>query len=247
MSDEPAVVDFIVPVYNEGANIARALAELYEKVASPKRVLVVYDFDEDDTLPVVRELLGRYPGLELVRNRLGKGVLNAIRAGLAATSSEVVVITMADLSDDLAVVDEMVRLIRDEGYDVVCASRYMPGGRQIGGPLVKGLMSRTAGLTLHWLSGLPTHDATNNFRAYRRSLLLETEIESEGGFELALEITAKAFAAGRRITEVPATWRDRTAGESRFKILAWTPHYLRWYVHAVRHGKRGSRAWRRPQ
>jgi glycosyltransferase involved in cell wall biosynthesis len=247
VSDEPAVVDFIVPVYNEGANIARALAELYEKVASPKRVLVVYDFDEDDTLPVVRELLGRYPGLELVRNRLGKGVLNAIRAGLAATSSEVVVITMADLSDDLAVVDEMVRLIRDEGYDVVCASRYMPGGRQIGGPLVKGLMSRTAGLTLHWLSGLPTHDATNNFRAYRRSLLLETEIESEGGFELALEITAKAFAAGRRITEVPATWRDRTAGESRFKILAWTPHYLRWYVHAVRHGKRGSRAWRRPQ
>ena len=55
-------VDFIVPVYNEGSNIASALAELYSTVTRPKRVLIVYDFDEDDTVPVVRELAPRYPG-----------------------------------------------------------------------------------------------------------------------------------------------------------------------------------------
>ena len=59
MTDE---VDFIVPVYNEGSNIASALAELYATVTRPKRVLIVYDFDEDDTVPVVRELAPRYPG-----------------------------------------------------------------------------------------------------------------------------------------------------------------------------------------
>ena len=229
------VVDFLMPVYNEGANIGHALDELYRNVPLPKRVLVVYDFDGDDTVPVVRELAPRYPGLELVKNDLGRGVLNAVRAGIAAAVAEVVVITMADLSDDVAVVPRMVALIRDEGYDIVCASRYMKGGRQYGGPRLKGMMSKAAGLSLHWLAGLPTHDATNAFRAYRRGILREFPIESEGGFAYSLEVTAKAYAAGRRITEVPSTWRDRSAGESRFRLRAWLPHYLRWYIYALTH------------
>ena len=224
-----------MPVYNEGANIGRALAEIYEHVAIPKRVLVVYDFEGDDTVPVVRELATRYPGVELVRNTIGRGVLNAIRAGIASTTAEVVVITMADLSDDVSIVPRMVELIGRDGYDIVCASRYMRGGRHIGGPWLKGLMSRAAGLSLRWLASLPTHDATNAFRAYRRRILLETSIESVGGFEYSLEITAKAFAAGRRITEVPSTWRDRSAGQSRFKLRQWLPHYLKWYGYALTH------------
>ncbi len=148
---------------------------------------------------------------------------------------------MADLSDDLSVVSSMVDLINHEGYDIVCASRYMRGGSQIGGPWLKGLMSRTAGLSLYWLSGFPTHDATNAFRAYRRSVLMDFPIESRGGFAYSLEITAKARAAGRRITEVPSTWRDRSAGRSQFKLRAWLPHYLRWFVYALTHPPRRGR------
>jgi dolichol-phosphate mannosyltransferase len=230
-----AEVDFVMPVYNEGANIGRALGEIDRHVHLGKRVLIVYDSDEDDTLPVVQELAPCYPWVQLVRNQRGRGVLNAIRAGIDAATAQVVIITMADLSDDLEVVSEMVRLIRHEGFDIVCASRYMPGGRQIGGPRLKGILSRLAGVSLHWLTGLPTHDATNAFRAYRRDVLLETGIESRGGFEYSLEITAKAFAAGRRITEVPSIWRDRAAGKSRFRLWAWLPHYLRWYLYALFH------------
>jgi dolichol-phosphate mannosyltransferase len=228
-------VDIIMPVYNEGANIGRALTEIFEKVPLSKRVLVVYDFDEDDTLPALRELAPLYPGVEAVKNTLGRGVLNAVRAGIAATTAEVVVITMADLSDDVAIVPRMVELIRVEGYDIVCASRYMRGGRQIGGPKLKGWLSRTAGISLHWLAGWPTHDATNAFRAYRRTVLAAIEIESRGGFAYSLEITAKAHAAGHRITELPSTWRDRSAGQSRFRLGAWLPHYLRWYFYALTH------------
>ncbi len=231
-------VDFVMPVYNEGANIGRALAEIDSHVLLAKRVLVVYDFDEDNTLPVVRELALRYPWIELHKNTIGRGVLNAVRAGIGATKAEVVIVTMADLSDDIAIVPRMVELIRDGGYDIVCASRYMRGGRQIGGPLLKQLLSRVAGLSLHWLTGLPTHDATNSFRAYRRSVLNETEIESRGGFEYSLEITVKAYAAGRRITEVPSTWRDRSAGQSQFKLRAWLPRYLHWYLYALTHRPR---------
>lgn len=231
-------VDFVMPVYNEGSNISRALAEIARHVPQPKRVLVVYDFEEDNTLPVLRELAPLYPWVEPVRNTLGRGVINAIRAGIAATRAEVVIITMADLSDDLSVVPRMVELIRVQGYDIVCASRYMKGGHQIGGPLLKGLMSRTAGVSLYWLAGLPTHDATNAFRAYRRSVLMDFPIESQGGFAYSLEITAKAYAAGRRITEVPSTWRDRSAGQSRFRLRQWLPHYLRWYGYALTHRPR---------
>lgn len=231
-------LDIVIPVYNEGPNIGRALEEIYEHVPLRKRVLVVYDFDGDDTVPVVQGLMPRYPGLGLVRNSLGRGVLRAIQAGIAATTAEVVVITMADLSDDVSVVPRMVALIRDEGYDIVCASRYMQGGRQIGGPRLKRWLSRTAGLTLHWLTGLPTHDATNAFRAYRRGVLAAIEIESQAGFAYSLEVTAKAYAAGRRITEVPSTWRDRSSGQSRFRLLAWLPQYLRWYFYALAHRPR---------
>ena len=234
------VVDFVMPVYNEGANVGRALEEIDRNVPLPKRVLVVYDFDEDDTVPAVRALQPRYPWVELVKNTIGRGVLNAVRAGIAAASAEVVIVTMADLSDDISVVPRMVGLIRDEGYDIVCASRYMKGGRQIGGPAFKTFLSRAAGVSLHWLSGLPTHDATNAFRAYRREVLLESPIESEGGFEYSLEITAKAYARGRRITEVPSTWRDRSAGQSRFKLRAWLPLYLKWYRYALTHRPRAS-------
>lgn len=239
MNDE---IDFIVPVYNEGSNIANALAEIYGTVTRPKRVLIVYDFDEDDTVPVVRELAARYPGLQLVRNTIGRGVINAIRAGVSVARSDVVIISMADLSDDLRVVDDMVRLIREDGYDIVCASRYMRGGRQIGGPFLKRMLSRIAGLSLFWLGGLPTHDGTNAFRAYRLSLLSEIPIESSGGFEYTLELTAKAHVAGRRIAEVPSTWRDRTLGQSQFRLMKWLPHYIKWWLYAVSRGRvAGSR------
>src|SRR5687767_15939655 len=106
----------------------------------------------------------------------------------------------------------------------------MRGGRQVGGPWFKALLSRTGGVTLHRLAGVPTRDATNSFKAYRRDFLERTPIESRAGFALALELTVKAHFSGERVEEVPATWRDRAAGTSRFRLLAWLPEYLRWYV-----------------
>ncbi len=239
------LVDFVMPVHNEGANIERAIAEIYDSVPFPKRVLVVYDFDDDDSLPVVRRVAEQFDGIELVRNLIGHGALGAMQTGIEVARADVVIITMADLSDAIRIVARMVSLIRDEGFDVVCASRYMRGGRQIGGPLVKGFLSRVAGVSLHWLSGIPTHDATNSFRAYRRTLLDDIVIESSGGFELALELTAKAYVSGARITEVPSVWQDRRAGASRFKLVAWLPQYLRWYWYTVRHRPLGVRTSQR--
>ena len=218
----------VLPVYNEGEAVEPVLRSLSRGVTTPHEIVVVYDFDEDTTAPVVRRLAGEIPNLRGLRNDIGRGVLNAMKAGIAGTSAPYVLISMADGSDEPEIVDSMVELAK-RGADVVAASRYMRGGRQIGGPPLKRLMSRVAGLTLHWFARVPTHDPTNNFKLYSRRFLESTTIESTGGFELALELTVKATLAKRRVAEVPTTWRDRTAGQSNFKLRKWLPHYLHWY------------------
>ncbi len=65
-------------------------------------------------------------------------------------------------------------------------------------------------------------------------MLKSFAIESRRGFELNLEITVKAFLAGYRIAELPSRWKDRSHGESRFRLWAWLPSYLRWYFYAYR-------------
>lgn len=228
-------VEIIIPVYNEGDNILRTLEEIEARVRHPHRILVVYDFEEDDTLPSLRRYLdaGGSASLRLVRNRYGRGALNAIRSGFDAAETELCLVCMGDLSDDMRAVDDMLRKM-DEGCDLVCGSRYMPGGKQIGGPFLKGWLARLAGLTLHAFAGLPTHDVTNSFKMYRRSLLQRITIESEGGFEIGMEIVVKAHLLGCKIAEVPSTWRDRTEGQSKFRLFKWLPHYLRWYFLAFR-------------
>ncbi len=228
----------MLPVYNEGEAVEPVLRALSAGIKTSHELVVVYDFDGDTTVPVVARLATEIPNLRSLRNDLGRGVLNAMKAGIAGTSGPYVLISMADGSDEPHVVDPMVALARD-GADVVSASRYMKGGHQVGGPLLKRLMSRAAGLSLHWLAGVPTHDPTNNFKLYRRSFLEATPIESSAGFELALELTVKATIEGRRVAEVPTTWRDRTAGASNFKLRKWLPHYLHWYVIAFK-----ARIWR---
>jgi glycosyltransferase involved in cell wall biosynthesis len=235
----------VLPVYNEGEAVEPVLRAMATSVTTPHELVVVYDFDEDSTVPVIDRLVAEIPGLRGLRNDLGRGVLNAMKAGIAGTSAPYVLISMADGSDEPHVVDSMVALARD-GADVVAASRYMPGGRQIGGPRLKRLLSRTAGLTLHWFAGVPTHDPTNNFKLYSRRFLDTVTIESTAGFELALELTVKATIAGRRVAEVPTTWRDRTAGQSNFRLRQWLPHYLGWYWTALRARLR-SVARRRPR
>jgi dolichol-phosphate mannosyltransferase len=221
-------LSIVLPVYNEGEAVERVLRGLAGAVTTPHELVVVYDFDEDTTVPVVRRLAGEIPGLRGLRNDLGRGVLNAMKAGIAGTTAPLVLISMADGSDDPRDVDRMVQLARG-GADVVAASRYMKGGHQIGGPPLKRLMSRVAGLTLHWFARVPTHDTTSNFKLYSRRFLDAVLIESTAGFELALELTVKATLQRRRIAEVPTTWRDRTAGQSNFKLRQWLPHYLHWY------------------
>jgi glycosyltransferase involved in cell wall biosynthesis len=233
MTPPEVELSIVVPVFKEGEAVEPVLRALSAGVAADHEILVVYDFDEDPTVPVIERLHADLPQIRGHRNDLGRGVLNAMKAGIAASRGDYVLVSMADGSDEPHIVDDMMALARD-GADVVAASRYMRGGRQVGGPLFKRLMSRTAGLTLHWFGGVATHDPTNNFKLYSCRLFDSLTIESRAGFELALELTVKATLAGRRVAEVPTTWRDRTEGKSNFRLRQWLPFYLHWYWVAMK-------------
>ncbi|OBI62648.1 glycosyltransferase [Mycobacterium sp. E796] len=229
------LVSVVIPVYNEGENIQACIRRLTEALAeTPHELLVCYDFDEDDTLPALAAMPDKPATVRLVRNSIGKGVANALIAGFGAARGDVVVTSMADLSDPPSAIPLMAAKIREEGAAVVSGSRYMRGGSQRGGPRLKTLISRTAGLSLHYVGGIPTHDATTNFRAYSRRFLDDVPVESERGFEVGLELTTKAHLLGYRVDEVPSSWEDRTAGTSRFDLVGWLPAYLHWYGLAMR-------------
>src|ERR1051326_7129896 len=227
------LISVVVPVYNEKDNIVAFLRDLEAAVTESHETLIVYDFPEDSTLPAIAAMEPAANNICPVHNTLGKGVLYALKAGFKAARGDVIIVMMADRSDEPKDVPTMASLIR-EGADVVAGSRYCKGGGQEGGPLVKRTLSRLAGMSLHYLVGLPTRDATNNFRAYSRRVIEQVPIEGEASFAVALELTLKAHWRGWRIAEVPTLWRDRTAGQSRFRLWAWLPHYLRWYLRALR-------------
>jgi dolichol-phosphate mannosyltransferase len=228
-------IDIIIPVFNEKDVIVSTLEEIKSKVLTSHRIYIVYDFDEDNTLPVVNGYIAskKTNNIVLLKNDYGRGVMNAIKKGFHVSEALATLVVMGDLSDDLSIVDSMFNKIQ-EGFDVVCGSRYMRGGRQIGGPLFKGFLSRMAGLSLYYLAGVPTHDISNSFKMYTKNVLRSIEIESNGGFELGMEIVVKAFLRGFKITEIPSTWRDRSAGHSRFRLWKWLPHYLHWYFFAFK-------------
>lgn len=231
-SNPPLTV--VIPVYNEGANFKALWGEIASSIQTSFRAVVVYDFDADNTVPVVKEVIAAGElRLKLLRNAYGRGVTGAIKTGLESVESGPILVTMADLSDEMTQVDPMYQLYL-EGYDLICGSRYMRGGKLIGGPFFKQLLSRVSGLTLHYFRRVPTHDATNSFKLYDAQMVHDLRVESVAGFELGLELTVKAFLNGYRIAEIPSVWHDRTAGTSRFRVLHWMPHYLKWYFYAFR-------------
>ena len=236
----------VIPVYNEGASFPSLWAALTSKIKTDFLALVVYDFDEDNTIPAAQQVLAQGEHrLRLVKNNVRKGVVGAILTGFNAVARGPILVVMADVCDDLGQVDRMLELYR-EGYDVVVGSRYMRGGEIIDGPVLKQGLSRLAGLTLHWFRRIPTHDATNAFKIYDRDMLRSLTIESHAGFELNLELTVKAFLGRYRIAEIPARWTERSVGKSRFRVWSWMPDYLRWYFYAFRRRQRALPMRRSP-
>ena len=229
--DSKPRVSVVVTVYNEGEMVTECLARIVEAVRLPCEVLVVFDSMDDTSRPFAEAFAARDPRIKPTLNTYGRGPAFAIRYGIDHASAPVVVVTMADGCDDPAQIDPLTKLV-ERGVVVAAASRYMRGGQQVGGPWLKATLSRLAGQSLHLFARVGTHDATNSFKAYDTTFVRNVGIESDAGFEVGLELVAKARRHRQPVAELPTIWLDRAYGISNFNMAKWLPKYLRWYRYA---------------
>jgi dolichol-phosphate mannosyltransferase len=224
-------VSVVIPVYNEGDAIIPIIERILESVSLSSEILIVFDSEDDTTRPVAESLSSQHKNIRPLLNTYGRGPAFAIRFGIDSATAPVAVVTMADGCDDPAQIDVLTRLV-ERGVVVAAASRYARGGQQVGGPFLKGFLSRMAGLSLYWIARVGTRDATNSFKAYNVSFARQVHIESDKGFEIGIELVAKARRYRQPVAEVPTIWLDRAFGTSNFKLWAWLPRYLHWYAYA---------------
>lgn len=224
-------LDIIVPVYNEGENIGDTLDAFKRYVQTPFRLLMVYDFDEDNTLPAVRQAGDMGFEIRLVKNE-GEGVHSAIMTGFGEAQAPAVLVFPADEAYNAPIVDAMYAKF-EEGKMLVVASRFMKGGEMRGGPLLKSILVRLASYMLKRLAGLPASDATYGLRLLSKKVLDTVEIESSLGWTYAIELLVKCDRLRWKVGEVPARWLRREKGTSRFNLKKWLPRYTRWFLYAL--------------
>lgn len=224
-------ISLIVPARNEEENIVRLVGKIEDALRLEHELLIVDDHSTDKTRQCAQELCLRYGNLRVVENDLEAGFANALRKGFSEAGGEAVVPIMGDLCDDLTSIPPMLEKL-ESGFDVVCGSRYIQGGQRLGGSRLKGFLSKTAGRSLYYLLGIPTHDIANAFKMYRKTVIDGMKIESNG-FEVSMEMALKAYYSGYRFTEIPTVWRERTKGKSNFRIVRLLPSYLKLYVWAI--------------
>jgi glycosyltransferase involved in cell wall biosynthesis len=247
MTARPPELTILLPVRNEEMNLRVLLRILPTAIEHPHEVLVVHDTADDRSIPIVKEAQPNYPGLRAVHNRLGRGVINAIRAGVAEAHGPVVTILCADDTGPVLVVDDMLALI-NQGCDFVSVTRYAHGGRRLGGSLLGGMLSRTANWLFHRIARSPLTDATTGCKMFRRETFERFALESRPvGWAFAFEMAIKAQHLGLRLGEVPLVSIDRLfGGQSTFRVGPWVVEYLRWFLWGCRQTLH-RRAWRRPQ
>ena len=222
----------VIPVKNEGVQFLRVLKDLKKYCQSAKQILIIVDDLKDPTVQLTIQNQEKLPIRILENEGIPKSAATAIKTGIVNSNSSATVVFMGDGSDDSSLIPELVRLIW-RGVGIACASRYMPGGQQIGAPRFKSFLSKFAGKSFRLLTGVGTHDATNSFKVYSSEFLKSINIESTKGFELGIETVSKAVRLGYPVAELPTTWIERSEGTSSFKIVEWLPSYMKWYLFGI--------------
>jgi dolichol-phosphate mannosyltransferase len=216
----PARRVVVIPTYNESANIRRLLERILS-LGEEYEALVVDDSSPDGTGRIVAEVASQEPRVHLLSRPAKMGIASAYISGFRTAlkmGADLIYQMDSDFSHDP---EDLLRLAAAATPgSVVIGSRYVPGGATPGWPLRRAFMSRTASLAAHLLLGIPVHDATGGFKCWSRRALAGLPLDSvrSTGFAFQVEMNHLAWRSGFPLIEVPITFEDRKAGQSKASV-----------------------------
>ena len=226
-------LDVLIPVFNEDQEIIKTLEHLLDNVKCNYDLNICYDYDEDPTLVIIKKKFPNNSKIKFIKND-SRGFNQALITAIKKTDGDAVMIYMADDHENFNIVDICFEKF-NEGFDLVCPSRFIKGGKMEGNPIMKEILTRIASFFFQYFTTFPIKDSTNSFRLFSREFLKKIEnYESNKGFTLSLELTAKAHRMGLKMIEIPSIWKERKVGESRFKLLSFLPPYMKWLLYIIK-------------
>jgi dolichol-phosphate mannosyltransferase len=207
----------IIPTYNEKDNVRKIVAAVLAQPTDAE-VLIVDDNSPDGTAEIVREMGRANPRIHLLSRAgklgLGTAYIAGFKWGLGRDYAYFIEMD-ADFSHDPA---EIPNLLNAAGQaDLIIGSRYKHGIRVVNWPLSRLVLSKGAALYVRIITGLPVADPTGGFKCFRRAVLEAIELDSvrSNGYAFQVEMSYKAWMQGFRLQEIPITFADRYAGQSK--------------------------------
>ena len=223
----------ISPTYNERKNV-QSLIELILGKNSNFHLLIVDDNSPDGTADKVKELQADYPNLHLEERPgkagLGTAYIFGFKWALEHEYDRIVQMD-ADLSHDPNDVPRLVKLLDD--YDLIVGSRYIEGVSVVNWPIRRLILSYGANFYSRIITGMPIKDCTGGFKAWRRKVLTEIDLNAvrSQGYSFQIEMNFRTWCKGFKIKEVPIIFIDRTIGESKMsKNIVYEAIFMVWML-----------------
>ena len=206
-------VSFILPTYNEKENITELIEQIYFYSGKDLcEVIVVDDNSPDETWEIVKNLQKRYKSLRLIRRINKRGLPSAIWTGIKKAKGNIIVWLDCDLSHPPKIIPKLLEYFPK--YDIVCASRYVKGGKDKRS-IVRVLSSKVLNIIANFVLGLNVKDLTSGFYAVKKKVFSQVQLIKTGYAEYCIRFSYDAIKNGYRIKEVGYEFIDRKKGNSK--------------------------------
>jgi dolichol-phosphate mannosyltransferase len=217
-----------IPAYNEEGNIGRTIDTVSTTLSNsgiPYEFVIANDNSKDNTKDVILSRMEQGIPIRLINRTPPGGFGRAVRSCLEHFKGDLVVIVMADMSDDP---QDIVRYYHkiNEGYDAVFGSRFMRGSIVTDYPKVKLLANRIGNKGLQFLFRTEHNDLTNSFKIYRAEAIRSIMPLFASHFNLTIELSLGVLVRRFSVARMPINWFGRTWGRANFRIKELGRRYL---------------------
>ena len=229
-------LSIILPVFNEKESLLIMVRLLNSSLKTDTEIIIVHDSLNDNSLESANILINEYENVQLVHNKIGPGVKNAIQAGIDKSKNEIILITAVDEIFPIISIEKMLEEILSKNYDFISGTRYSKGGERLGGSLIGSILSRTANKVFNLFSKVPLTDCTTGIKMMKKKVWEDIELTSNPvGWAFAFELSIKTYLKGYNISEYPIKSVDRLfGGSSTFKLGPWFKEYLKWFFWGIK-------------